>query len=486
MNRFDLFPISAKIKNNSLTIAGHDPAKLAEEYGTPLYLYDKATLDASALGYKTALALHYPSTGFRHSCASQPTSSERRPMPASVTYAGKAFLCTAIAQWTQTHGLYVDCTGEGEISIAVAGGAPREHILVHGVNKSTADLKSAFQHAGTIVVDNLTELKRIHVILSEAKILSRVTQDSTVAMLPQSDIGIWLRLLPGIAVDTHHAHTQTGQYGSKFGMTREEILEAAEHCKLHNLPLKGIHFHQGSNFRDANPLKAAIEIGLDIAKEIGFAGEWHFCPGGGWGVAYHEDELPQPDMNEYVRVIANSVIEGCKTRGLDLPHLHLEPGRSLVARAGVAIYRVGAIKRRGDKVWILIDGGMTDNPRHALYGTRYSCLPVSGVGLESGVLSLSKQSEIVSIAGPYCESGDILIEDLLMPKIEEGELIAIPASGAYQLSMSSNYNGSHRPAVLMLEEGHAGLIQRRETTEDLLRRDLSISSTPIKQGIFCV
>jgi len=165
-------------------------------------------------------------------------------------------------------------------------------------------------------------------------------------------------------------------------------------------------------------------------------------------------------------MIAENVIEGCKTRGLTLPHLHLEPGRSLVARAGVAVYRVGAIKRRDDKVWILTDGGMTDNPRHAIYGTRYSCLTVSSPG--------AVRSEKVSIAGPYCESGDVLIEDLLMPKIEVGDFIAIPASGAYHLSMSSNYNGSRKPAVLWLESGQARVIQRRETTEDLMRRDQAI------------
>ncbi len=429
MNRLDLFPISAKIENDTLSIAGHDLTKLTEEHGTPLYVYDKATMDAAASGYKAALASHYPA-------------------PASVTYAGKAFLCTAIAQWTQSHGLFVDCTGEGEIAIAMAGGVPREHILVHGVNKSIADLKSAIQHAEIIVVDNLTELKKIQSLITNYQ-----SQTSN----------IWLRLLPGVSVDTHHVHTQTGQHDSKFGMNREELLEAAEFCKQHNLPLNGIHFHQGSNFRDASPLKAAIEIGLDIAKEIGFDGEWHFSPGGGWGVAYHEDELPQPDMNEYVRVIAENVIEGCKARRLTLPHLHLEPGRSLVARAGVAIYKVGAVKRRGDKIWVLTDGGMTDNPRHAMYGARYSCLPVSGVSGE--------RAGMVSIAGPYCESGDVVIKDLLMPKVEEGDLIAIPASGAYQLSMSSNYNGARKPAVLWLEYGAAKVIQRRETLEDLLRRD---------------
>jgi diaminopimelate decarboxylase len=429
MSRLPLFPITAKIENNVLTIAGHSLEKLAEKYGTPFYLYDRATMDVSTQDYKTALASHYPA-------------------PASVTYAGKAYLGKAIAEWTRSHGLLVDCTGEGEIAIAQAGGVPRDHILVHGVNKSMADLGSAIRNAGVIVVDNLTELFRIKELFSDHS----------------SFPNLWLRLLPGVAVDTHHAHTQTGQHESKFGMTREELLEAAVFCKQNGLPLHGIHFHQGSNFRDARPLQAAIGIGLDLAKQIGFSNEWHFCPGGGWGVAYHEEELPQPDTYDYVRVIAEHVIAGCKDRGLDHPHLHLEPGRSLVARAGVAVYRVGSIKRRGSKVWILTDGGMTDNPRHAMYGARYSCLAVSSAGVEG--------NEKISIAGPYCESGDVVIEDLLMPRMEVGELLAIPAAGAYHLSMSSNYNGSRRPAVLMLEEEHVTLIQRRETVEDLLRRDV--------------
>jgi diaminopimelate decarboxylase len=437
MKRLQLFPITTAIENNSLTIAGHDLDTLAKDYGTPLYLYDRETMDSAVADYKSALALHYPSK-----------RSGRRPAAGSVTYAGKAFLNLAIAQWTQFHDLFVDCTGEGEIAIAVAGGVPLERILVHGVNKSAADLKFAMEYAGTIVVDNLTELHQIANLFPP--------HDSS---LPN----LWLRLLPGVAVATHHAHTQTGQHGSKFGMTSEEIMEAAQFCKAKNLPLNGIHFHQGSNFRDASPLKAAIELGLDLASEIGFTDDWNFSPGGGWGLAYHEDELPQPDAVEYVRVIAKNVIEGCQTRKLTLPHLHLEPGRSLVARAGVAVYKVGTIKRRGEKVWVLTDGGMTDNPRHAMYGARYSCLAVSNPGAE--------EIEKVSIAGPYCESGDVIIKDLLMPKIEVGDLICIPASGAYHLSMSSNYNGSRKPVVLWLEAGQARLIQRRETIEDLLQRD---------------
>jgi diaminopimelate decarboxylase len=275
---------------------------------------------------------------------------------------------------------------------------------------------------------------------------------------------LWLRLLPGVAVHTHHAHTQTGQHDSKFGMTREEILEAAQFCKEHNLPLRGIHFHQGSNFRDPEPLLPAIDLALDLAKEIGFSGEWHFCPGGGWGVAYHEEELPNPSIESYVRGIAESVAEGCRQRGLDLPHLHLEPGRSLVARAGVALYRVGAVKKREAKTWLLTDGGMADNPRFALYGARYSSLPVKGLQREG--------AGKVSVAGPYCESGDIVIEDLLMPDIKEGELIAIPVAGAYHLSMSSNYNGARRPAVVWLEDGSARLIIQRETVQDLLKNQM--------------
>jgi len=444
--RLALFPDSTRIQNDSLFIAGHDLASLADRYLTPLYIYDRATLDACVADYKSALRAYYPASSH-------------------ITYAGKAFLCKAIAEWTQEHKLWLDCTGEGEIAIAVAGNVPREHMLAHGVNKSVADLQAALKYAGTIVVDNLTELNRIHVILREPLQGDRrisLNNEETLRSA-QSDMSIWLRLLPGVAVSTHHSHTQTGQHDSKFGMTREEILEAAKFCKEYDLPLKGIHFHQGSNFRDPEPLIPAIEMALDIAKEIRFSGEWHFCPGGGWGVAYHEDELPNPSIESYVRGIAEAVTEGCGQRGLDLPHLHLEPGRSLVARAGVAIYLVGAIKRRGDKTWILTDGGMADNPRYALYGARYSCLTVAGVERES--------SEKVSIAGPYCESGDVVIEDLSMPKVEVGELIAIPVAGAYHLSMSSNYNGARRPAVLMLEEGNAKLILQRETVVDLLNRD---------------
>jgi diaminopimelate decarboxylase len=426
LNRLELFPDTTSITDTGLNIGGCDLPALAAEYGTPLYLYDRRTLDGCVALYRQALAKWYP--------------AER-----GLTYAGKAWLNLAMAQWTQQQGLWLDCTGQGEIAIAVAAGVPPERLLVHGVNKSPADLAAAFQHAGTIVVDNLSELERI-LSLSAGR------------SVPE----LWLRFQPGVTVETH-AHIQTGQTGSKFGMERETILQAAALCRQQALPLKGLHFHLGSQVRDPAPLGPAISRTLDLALEIGFEAGWTLSPGGGWGVAYHEDELPQPDVEGYIRFISETVIDGCRQRGLALPHLRLEPGRSLVARAGVGVYRVGTVKRSPWRTWVLLDGGLADNPRHALYGACYSALVVNRPS--------TAYEETVCLAGPYCESGDVLIMDLPFPRVEPGDLVAIPVSGAYQLSMSSNYNGAARPAVLWLADGQALLIQRRETADDLLRRD---------------
>jgi diaminopimelate decarboxylase len=426
MERMNLFPDSTRITDKGLRIGGCDLSALAEEHGTPLYLYDRATLDASAGLYKEALAKLYPA-------------------PSGITYAGKAYLCLAMAQWTQQQGLYLDCTGLGEIAIAVAAGVTRSHLVVHGVNKSIQDLEAASRLAGTIVVDNLTELEHLVSISS-----SRSLPD------------LWLRFQPGVAIQTH-AHTQTGQEGSKFGMDRQAILEAVAICRQHGLPLKGLHFHLGSQFRDPAPLEPAINRTLELAAEIGFESGWTLSPGGGWGVAYNENELPQPDMRKYIRCITEAVTESCRRRKISLPHLHLEPGRSLVARAGVAVYRVGAVKHAGARTWVLLDGGIADAPRHALYGVNYSALVVNRPS--------ASNEEVVSLAGPFCESGDILSIDLSLPKVKVRELIAVPVSGAYHLSMSSNYNGACRPAVLWLADGQAQLIQERENPGDLLRRD---------------
>ena len=277
-----------------------------------------------------------------------------------ITYAGKAALFLAIAEWVRDHNLQLDCTGIGELSIARLANVGRANILVHGVNKSPADLQMAADLAGTIVVDNLTELRRL------------------ASFDPASMPALWLRVRPGLAVETH-AFTQTGQVDSKFGMGTTEVHEAVAFCLKAKLPLSGLHIHQGSHFHDPSPLGPALRTVLDLAvslrQEYGWVPE-HLSAGGGWGVAYHEDDLPQPSVDQYVQFVARTLIDECATLDLPLPALHLEPGRSLIARAGVAIYRVGAIKQTAARQWALLDGGMADNIRPALYGARYSALPV--------------------------------------------------------------------------------------------------------------
>ncbi len=432
LRRRELFPDTTTVVETPagqvLAIAGVDLAGLADRYGTPLYLYDRTTLDTAVAAYRAALTAAY---------AGQ----------AGLTYAGKAFLCTAVARWAAQVGLWIDCTGLGEIGMARAAGVPRPQILVHGVNKSQADLAAAVGQAGTLVVDNLIELERLRALRLSGQ-------------RPFPDL--WLRFRPGVTVDTH-THIQTGQQESKFGMEEEEVLLAARLCREHDLPLTGLHFHLGSQFRDPTPIVQALNRTLDLAAAIGLNGAWTLSPGGGWGVAYHEEELPHPPIGEYVRCVAETIMAGCRQRGLSLPRLQLEPGRSLVARAGVALYRVGAVKRSARRRWLLLDGGLADNPRPALYGARYSALPVYEPDRPAAGPAW--------LAGPYCESGDLLIEGLPLPDMQPGELLALPVSGAYQLSMASNYNGARRPAVLWLEEGAVRLIQARETLEDLLRRE---------------
>jgi diaminopimelate decarboxylase len=443
--RLALFPINTRIVSEGsepgrgserLEAGGCDLVELAEQYGTPLYLYDQATLDANLRAYRQALSDSYPGAW-------------------GITYAGKAFLNVALAQWVLGQGLWVDCTGVGELTIAQAAGAQREQILMHGVNKSAADLTSEMVSAGTIVVDSLVELERLASM-----------RDQAVGLVPN----LWLRLRPGLAVETH-SHTQTGQEDSKFGMSEAEALEAIRLCRHHDLPLTGLHFHQGSQFRDPAPIGPAIEKALDLAVALRGKGDWLpevLCPGGGWGVPYAEDDLPFPAIRTYVDFVAQRLAEGCRRRNLPLPKLQLEPGRSLVAQAGVALYRVGYVKYTAHQRWVLLDGGLADNPRPALYGSGYTALPVQGPGRSSGALAW--------LAGPYCESGDILIRGLPFPEVEPGELVAVPMSGAYQLSMASNYNGACKPAVVWLRGGASHLVQRREEPGDLLRRDIALEA----------
>jgi len=431
--RLPLFPGGAEVDAEALRIGGCDVAELAAHFGTPLYIFDVATLNGAAAEYREALRRAYPGE-------------------TAVTFAGKALLLGEIVRWVDEQGLWLDCTGAGELAIAESAGFPVQRTLVHGVNKSDEDLRAALRSAAVIVVDNLSELRRLLAMMSDH---------------PAQGPALWLRVRPGVAVDTH-AYRQTGQSDSKFGMDAEEIRSAVQACLAAGVRLEGIHFHQGSHFHDPAPVGPAIDTVLQLIACLHAETGWMpsvLCPGGGWGVPYHEDDLPHPSVTDYVQFVANAVVAGCAARGLPLLRLHLEPGRSLVARAGVAVYRVGTVKMSGARRWLLVDGGMADNPRPALYGAKYSALPVAH--RERALDGLA------SIAGPYCESGDVLLSNIPLPAMAEGEILAVPVSGAYHLSMASNYNGALRPTVLFLENGHARLVQRREQVRDLLRRDVS-------------
>lgn len=415
--RLSLFPLSTAIADDQLTLQGYRLQDLATQYGTPLYIYDAATLE-------------------HHYAAYVETLQHRYPAPFAITYAGKAYLSPRLIHWLERHGAWIDCSSHGEI-LTTRESSRRVPILVHGVNKSPLDLEHAIRHAQVIVVDNPSELQRL------------IACHKNGAHMPD----LWLRFQPGIAPHTH-SHIQTGHHESKFGMTTEELLYAVKEAQHNGLSIRGLHFHIGSQFRETSSLCAAIEQALDLAAQIFRSEEWHFSPGGGWGVPYHENDLPWPPIETYLTEMIACILKGVRARGLPLPYLHVEPGRSLIAQAGLAIYRIGTIKRRPSRTWLLADGGMADNPRPALYGARYTALPLR---------ALSRPwDERVWIGGPYCESGDVLIEDLLFPTIEEGEYIAIPVSGAYQLSMASNYNGAARPAVLWIEKGKLFLNQKRE------------------------
>lgn len=430
----ELLPISAaRAAGGGLTLAGCSLVDLAGRYGTPLYLYDAATLDAAVAAYRSALAASYAGDW-------------------QVAYAAKAWLCTATARWAAAAGLGLDVVSAGELAIALHGGFPAQRIHFHGNNKRPAELAAALAAGvGRIVVDHGGELD-----LLNAQALERGLRQP-----------IWLRINPDVDTDTHD-YTRTGHAASKFGLA-DSAAEAVARLALAlpGVELVGLHCHVGSQLRDAAPLVRAVQRLLDLAARLRDASGWRLAelsPGGGWAVPYIVDQAADlSPVGEYVSQVTAAVIAGCRQRDLPLPRLVLEPGRSLVARAGLALYTVGAVKQAGDVTYAFVDGGLADNPRPALYGARYTALLASRLGDES--------PQRVHVAGPYCETGDVLIYDIDLPPLRPGDLLAVPASGAYQLSMASNYNAALRPAVLWVENDQAQLVQRRETAADLLARD---------------
>ena len=415
-----------------MIIGGCDTVELAAEYGTPLYLFDEFTLHSKCQEFKAEFSQRYADT--------------------TVIYASKAFLNGALALILKDEGIGLDIVSAGELAIAESAAFPMDMVYLHGNNKSAEELGLALKHhIGRIVIDSMDELERLAPMAEE------------IGHIPD----ILLRLTPGVDAHTHE-HITTGVIDSKFGIplfAADEVVNRA--MSAHSLNLVGLHFHLGSLITEVQPYSEAVDTVIDFAadmkKKHGFELE-ELNIGGGFAVQYTPDDTVPP-ISLFSGAIVSRVTGKCRQLGLPLPMLTVEPGRAIVAQAGVALYKTGVIKDiPGIKRYVSVDGGMADNIRPALYGSRYEALVANRM--------LEEMVGQATIAGKFCESGDILVKDIDLPPVSSGDIIAIPACGAYCLPLQSNYNASLKPAIILVKEGQARLIRRRETLKDLTRYDL--------------
>lgn len=433
--KLSLFPRNTSIDDGGqLCLGQHRLTDLAAQYGSPLYVYDVGTIQHQIKSYRQALTTY--------------------PDKTQLTYASKAFLCKAMAALMAEAEVGLDVASAGELFIAQHGGANPATMHLHGNNKTVHDLEYALKSGiGSIVVDNAEEVSR----------LKRLVKAH------QTSVNVWLRINPDVTVETRHRYTVTGTADSKFGLPLDEAEEIAAELlsRPTSLHLTGLHLHLGSHFDHAGPVNEALSRLLDLAARLKDSHGWQLlelCPGGGWGVPYHPDEAAMP-IRPFVTALTQAVALACQTRQLPLPTLILEPGRSLVAQAGVAVYTVGGRKvRHKSRPQISVDGGLADNPRPALYQAKYTALLANRAN--------EPETETVSVVGPHCESGDILIQAVELPIPQPDDLLAVPVAGAYHLSMGSNYNAALRPAVLFIDQDEVKLVQRRERLEDLVQRDV--------------
>ncbi|MED1468111.1 diaminopimelate decarboxylase [Bacillus salipaludis] len=420
----------------NLEIGGLDAIDLAREYGTPLYVYDVALIRERARGFKQAF--------------------EEQKVQAQVAYASKAFSTIAMLQLAEEEGLSLDVVSGGELYTALAAGFPVERIHFHGNNKSREELEMALENRiGCVVVDNFYELDLLKLICNEKNTM----------------VKILLRVTPGIEAHTHD-YILTGQEDSKFGFDlqngqAEEALSAA--LQFENFDVLGIHCHIGSQIFETTGFLLAAEKLIEKLNEwkskLSFEAKV-LNLGGGFGIRYTKEDEPLLPY-QYVSEIIKEVKSLVSSYSLRMPEIWIEPGRSLVGDSGITLYKVGSSKEvPGVRKYLAVDGGMSDNIRPALYQAKYEAVLANK--------PLEKADETVSIAGKCCESGDMLIWDLPLPKQEDEDILAVFCTGAYGYSMSNNYNRLPRPAVVFVENGKSALVVKRETYEDLIRLDLPL------------
>ncbi len=422
-------------ENGNLMFAGYNTVELAKKYGTPLYLMDETMIRERMRIYKKALADFFPE-------GSVPE------------YASKAFSCKRIYEIAAEEGINVDVVSPGEIYTAYKAGFPMDRCFFHSNNKTDADIEFAINHGvGCFVVDNTDELIAIDNFAQHQGIKQRVI----------------LRVTPGIDPHTHKK-ISTGSEESKFGMsikTGDAKNAIGIALNLDNICLEGLHCHIGSQIFESEPFVTAAQIMTEFMVQI--KDEYSFLIktlnlGGGFGVKYVEND-PEIDYYERIREVADKVKNICEAKKFPMPRILMEPGRSLVADAGMTLYTVGGVKEvNGYKNYVSIDGGMTDNPRYALYGSQYTVYNATNADKEPDY--------VATIAGRCCESGDLIQEDVKIVKPKRNDIIAVATTGAYNYSMASNYNRVARPPVVMLSENGDYLAVRRENLDDLIALDI--------------
>ena len=431
----ELFPFDSKVnKEGHLIISGFDVVKLIEKYDSPLYLIDENTFRIKANEYLSSLKKYYNDF--------------------LVLYAGKAFACTAIFKIANDLGLGLDVVSGGELFIALKVGFNKKNIYFHGNNKSKDEIEMAVKNQiGKIVCDNFYELELIQKIAKE----NNKTAD------------ILIRLTPGIECHTHD-YIKTGHLDSKFGFDLEYFDDVFDFIKTkgQNIKIAGVHSHIGSQIFELKPFSDTIEILLDYfqkAKEKYNIELTEINIGGGLGISYIKEDDPV-QIEEWAKTTTETIKQKCKKLNLKLPKLICEPGRSLIGPSGITLYKVGSIKKvPNGRKFISVDGGMADNPRPITYQAKYSAV------LANKMNNTKKENlELVTIAGRYCETGDILIKDISLPKVSIGDIIAVLNTGAYNYSMSSNYNMVPRPACVLLSRGKEDLIIEREDYEFLISK----------------
>jgi diaminopimelate decarboxylase len=428
--------LTGTMKINSqghLEIGNVDTVDLVKDFGTPLWVIDEQ--------------------GFRRNCRDIKQAFSRLG-ESMVIYAGKTLCTSAICKIVAQEGLGLDVVSGGELYTAVKVGFPVEKIYFHGNNKSREEIKMAVEAGiGRIVVDNFYELKLLDKICKELG----------------KEQNILLRITPGVEAHTHE-YIKTGQIDSKFGFTLPDgqaMDGVKEAISLENVRLVGLHCHIGSQIFAMQSFQHATSIMMDFIAEVKKTSGYELMEldmGGGFGIYYYPGDEP-PAAEDWAEAVMLTVESKAKESGLTTPRVIVEPGRSIAGPAGLTLYTAGTVKEvKGIRKYLAVDGGMGDNPRPALYGSKYTAI-VANRANETAV-------EKVSIAGKCCESGDMLIWDCDLPSVAAGDIIAVFATGAYNYTMSSNYNRLPRPAMVLVNNGSADLILKRESYEDLIRNDL--------------